>query len=66
MFAKYAHDRFIFFDYQVIELGSGLEVFQKNKFKSTTFSLKCKTREHKSMLEKLSLESEDKYKWIRE
>ncbi len=45
------HDRFIVFDYQVWEIGSGLEVFQGTRtWRNSTSTLKRKTHQHQETI----------------
>jgi hypothetical protein len=63
VFAKKAHERFIYFDYQMVQLGPGIEVFGKEKYRdNSSFLLKMRSPKDNSRLNSLICESEDKYK----
>ena len=61
---KLFHDRFMVFDFQVLELGSGLELLDGPKiWRGITFSLKSRSKDHDRLMEDLVLQQGTGFKW---
>jgi hypothetical protein len=58
------HDRFLAFDYQVLEVGTGLEVLKGDKLtRESSLTLKCYSPSHRNVISRLESEAPRGFFW---